>query len=129
MPIRQRILLAVVAVGLVAMVVSGSSSPNSSIGDVVFASFFSIIFFFIAFLTLKSRGEESAEGHRGLPRSVWVLFASFAAAFALAMLGAVLSMPWFGYRGFDLLLGGESGWFILPILAAIAFPIVNRRLR
>lgn len=56
MPIRQRILLAVVAVGLVAMVVSGSSSPNSSIGDVLFASFFLVVFFFIAFLSLRSRG-------------------------------------------------------------------------
>ena len=128
MPLRQRVLLVILVVGLAAMVVSGSLSPNSSFGDVAFAAIFSVFFFFIVFLTLKSRGNETAEGHRGLPRWLWVLFASYAAAFALAMFGAVLSLPWLGYRGFDFFLGGESNEWVLLVLAAIVYPFVNRRL-
>jgi membrane-bound metal-dependent hydrolase YbcI (DUF457 family) len=89
---------------------------------------FSVLFFLITFISLLSRGNKPVEGHRGLPRSLWVLFASFATAFALAMLGSVLALPWLGYKGFDLLLGGEGNWWIVPALAAIAYPYVSRRL-
>ena len=44
----------------------------------------------IAFLTLGVRNGESVDGHRGLPRSFWVVFASLTGAFGLAMLLAIV---------------------------------------
>jgi len=128
MPCRQIALLIIAAVGLSALVMSGIFSPYWSIGDVLAMAAFSVVFLFIMFLTLLSRGKEPVDGHRGLPRSFWVLFASFASAFAFAMFGAVLVLPWVGFRGFDFLLGAECSWFVLPVLAAIAYPFVKRKL-
>lgn len=128
MPRRQIVLLSIAAVGLSVFVISGMLSPYCSIGDALAMTAFSAVFLFIMFLALLSRGKEPVDGHRGLPRFFWVLFASFASAFALAMFGAILALPWVGYRGFEFVLGAEGGWFVLPVLAAIAYPFVNRRL-
>lgn len=128
MPLRQIALLVIAAAGLSALVMSGLFSPYWSIGDVLAMAAFSVVFLFIMFLALLSRGKEPVDGHRGLPRSFWVLFASLASALVLAMFGAILALPWVGFRSFEFVLGAEGGWFVLPVLAAIAYPFVKRRL-
>ncbi len=127
MPRRQIALLAVLGTAFVVFVALAAKSEYWSVGDVLGLAGFGIVFVVVAFMTLVARGQQPVEGHRGMPRSFWVVFASFAAAFAIAMLLAVLAVPWVGYKGFEVLLGPDY-WWVLPVLAAVAFPFVRRRL-
>lgn len=128
MKTRHFVLLAIVAVSLAAFIVSGVLSPYWSVSDILFAAGFGVIFLFVVFMSLLVRGNKPVRGHYGLPRWVWVLFASFAAAFSVAMLSAVVMLPWYGHKGFDYFLGGGDGWWFFMLLVLIAYPFVNRRL-
>lgn len=128
MKTRHFALLAIVAASLLAFIVSGILSPNWSASDVLFTAGFAVIFLFAVFVSLILRGNKPVRGQYGLPRWVWVLFASCAVAFAIGMLSAVVMLPWFGYKGFHYFLGGGDGsWFFL-VLTLIAYPFVNRKL-
>ena len=125
MPARHRILIGAVVVAFLAYVGFGVISPDWSFADVVAAAVFSLFFVLIVFLALSSKVSDPVDGYRGFPRSVWVLFASVGAAFALVLL-AVAIAPWLGFE--------ESGplhdrWWVLPVLAAVMYPLVNRKLR
>ena len=88
----------------------------------------SLMWVFIGHLAFGMREDRAVDGLRGLPRTIWVLFASFAAAFGAAMLIATLGLPWLGYAGFTLLLG-EWAWWVLPMIAVGLYPIVKAHLR
>ncbi len=126
MPTRQIALVLAVALAFLVFVLFAASSPYWSSTDVVVLAVFGIFFTCLVFVLLAVRGNNPVEGHRGLPRSYWVLFASFAAAFAMAMLLSIAAMPWFGYGGFNFFFGPGS-WWVLLVLAAVAFPFVRRR--
>ncbi|MCW5658421.1 MAG: hypothetical protein KIT60_12015 [Burkholderiaceae bacterium] len=127
MPRRQLALLAVLALGFALFVAFAATSEHWSLGDVVGLAAVGIVFVVFAFVLLATRGRQPVDGHRGMPRWYWVLFASFAAAFALSMLLSVLAMPFVGYRGFDLFFGSER-WLLL-VLAAAVYPFVRKRLQ
>jgi len=127
MPRRQLALLAVLALAFAIFVAFTASSEYWSLTDVLALAAFGVVFVIIAFILLATRGHEPVDGHRGLPRSFWVVFAWFGVAFASAMLMAVLAMPWVGFRGFQVLLGPDQ-WWVLPLLAAVAYPFVRKRL-
>jgi hypothetical protein len=71
MPIRHRVLLGIVLLAFAAFVVSSALDPNWSKGDVAFLVVFAVFFVALVFLTLIRRGNETVEGHRGLPRGFW----------------------------------------------------------
>jgi hypothetical protein len=127
MPNRQLVLLAAIVLAFVAFVVSAVTDPYWSARDVVGLVLFAVFFVGLVVVMLIRRGNEPVEGHRGLPRNYWVVFASFAAAFALLMAVAVLCLPFFGIRAFDALLGPERWWLYL-LTAAVLFPFVRKRL-
>jgi hypothetical protein len=127
MPTRQVTLIFTVALAFLLFILFAATSPYWSTGDVVGLSIFGLFFTALVFVLLAVRGNQQVEGHRGLPRSYWVVFASFGAAFALAMLLSIVVMPWVGYEGFDFFFGPNSWWALL-VLAAIAFPFVRRHL-
>src|SRR5205085_3450891 len=100
--------------------------PFWSKRDVAGLIVFAVFFVGLVFVTLVRRGSEPVEGHRDLPRSYWVVFASFAAAFALLMLVAVLCLPFLGFEAFTLL--GPERWWLYLVTAAVLFPFVRERL-
>lgn len=127
MPKSHITLLSAYAIAFIAFVVSAAGDPNWSASDVLFLSVFGVLFVTIAYLALAIRGKQSVEGQYGMPRSVWIVFASFAAAFALQMLIAIVAMPLIGFKSFDYLFGSQS-WWITALLAAALYPFVRRRL-
>jgi hypothetical protein len=125
---RQRVLLRVLIGALTVYLCLAAWRPEWSQANIVALVAFSMMLVAIAFLTLSVRAGESVDGHRGLPRSFWVLFASFAGAFGLAMLLAILGLPWLGYAGFAMFLG-EWAWWVIPLLAAGLYPSMKSHLR
>ncbi len=124
---RQIALVIAVALAFALFVAFAAISADWAAGDVLVLAVFGVFFTCLVFVLLALRGNKPVEGHRGLPRSFWVVFASFAAGFALAMLLSIAAMPWVGFRGFDFFFGPGS-WWALVALAAVAFPFVRRRL-
>ena len=124
---RQIFLVIAVALAFFVFVLSGASNANSSVADIIAVSAFGLFFTGLVFVMLAARGNKPVEGHRGLPRLYWVVFASFATAFAVAMLLSIAALPWFGYGGFDFFFGSDA-WWVLLALAAVAFPFVRRHL-
>ena len=128
MPVRHvlllRILLGVLAV-FFALAAWGREWPAFNVIALVALS---LMWVFIGHVAFVARDDRGVDGLRGLPRTFWVLFASFAAAFGTAMLIATLGLPWLGYSGFTLLLG-EWAWWVLPMIAAGFYPIVRTHLR
>lgn len=127
MPRRQLALLAILALGFVVFITFATASEYWSLGDVLALAGFGVLFVILAFVLLATRGQEPVDGHRGMPRWFWVLFASFAVGFASCMLLGVLALPFVGFRGFELLFGSEYRW-VLFVLAALAYPFVRKRL-
>ncbi len=128
MPARQRALLRVLTIALVIFGCLALWRPAWSAPNVIALVIFSVMLVVIAFLTLIVRGNLSVDGHRGLPRPFWVVFASFTGAFGLAMLLAILGLPWLGYTSFALLLG-EWAWWVIPLFAVGLYPMTNDHLR
>lgn len=127
MPRRHIAILSVLTLAFAAFVVHAVSDPNWSPGDVLRLLGFSLFFVVLVALLLITRGSRPVEGQNGLPRGYWVVFASLVVAFVCAMLLSVLVMPWLGVRGFEFVFAPEN-WWVLPVLAAVAFPFVRRRL-
>lgn len=125
---RQLVLLRILIGALTVYVCLAAWRPEWSAANIVALVAFSVMLVAIAFLTLGVRSGESVDGHRGLPRSFWVLFASFTGAFGLAMLLAILGLPWLGYAGFAMFLG-EWAWWVIPLLAAGLYPSMKSHLR
>jgi hypothetical protein len=128
MPARQIVLLRILALTLALFVGLALWRPEWSAPNIVSLVVFSIFLVVIGFLTLVVHGDLSVDGHRGLPRPFWVIFASFTGAFGLAMLLALLGLPWLGYTSFALLLG-EWAWWVIPLLAVGLYPMANDHLR
>jgi len=128
MPARQALLLRILAIVLALFIGLALWSPEWSTINVVSLVAFSMLLVVIGFLTLVVRGDLAVDGHRGLPRPFWVLFASFTGAFGLAMLLAILGLPWLGYTSFALLLG-EWAWWVIPLFAVGLYPMANNHLR
>jgi len=127
-PTRQVLLLRILATLLAVFVCLALWSPEWSSTNIVSLVVFSILLVVLGFLTLVVHGDLSVDGHRGLPRPFWVVYASFTGAFGLAMLLAILGLPWLGYTSFALLLG-EWAWWVIPLLAVGLYPMTNSRLR
>lgn len=64
---------------------------------------------------------------KGVFRALKVLFASYALAFATWMLGSVLLLPLFGYKGFELV-GTPMFIYLLLGLSLLVSPFVARKL-
>ncbi|HTL00398.1 MAG TPA: hypothetical protein VL379_20330 [Pseudomonadales bacterium] len=128
MPARQVVLLRILVFALTVFLCLAAWRPEWSQTNIVSLVAFSVMLVVIAFLTLAVRNGGSLDGHRGLPRSFWVVFASLTGAFGLAMLLAILGLPWLGYAGFALLLG-EWAWWVIPMLAAGLYPTMKNHLR
>ncbi len=128
MPTRQVVLIRILVVALAVFLALATWRPEWSQANIVALVIFSIMLVVFAFLSLAVRIGESVDGHRGLPRSFWVVFASLIGAFGLAMLLAILGLPWLGYAGFALMLG-EWAWWVIPILAAGLYPTMQSHLR
>ena len=128
MPTRQVLLLRILVGALAAFLALAAWRPEWSQANIIALVVFSVMLVVIAFLTLVVRNGDSVDGHRGLPRSFWVVFASLTGAFGLAMLLAILGLPWLGYAGFALMLG-EWAWWVIPMLAAGLYPAMKTHLR
>jgi hypothetical protein len=90
MPARQVVLLRILVFALTVFLCLAAWRPEWSQTNIVSLVAFSVMLVVIAFLTLAVRNGGSLDGHRGLPRSFWVVFASLTGAFGLAMLLAIL---------------------------------------
>ncbi len=128
MPTRQVLLIRILVVALAMFLGLAAWRPEWSQPNIVALVAFSVLLVVFALLTLAVHNGESVDGHRGLPRSFWVVFASFTGAFGLAMLLATLGLPWLGYAGFALMLG-EWAWWVIPMLAAGLYPTMRSHLR
>jgi hypothetical protein len=127
MPVRHLVLLATTALAFAAFIAWAVLDSSSSKADVAILVAFAFLFLGIVFVSLLRRGAEPVEGHRGLPRAFWVVFASFGSAFAILLLSATVAMPFFGFRGFDALLGAER-WWVLVVVAVAVYPFVRKHL-
>jgi hypothetical protein len=119
-------LLALLLAAFVVFIAAAISSPNWSAIDVGGYIAFAVLFGYVASRLLVTRA--NSEDHSGLPALLRAAFASLALAMALAMLLSIAALPWFGLRVFDSLMGQDAAWS-LPLLAAILYPLVRRRLR
>ncbi len=128
MPARQRLLLRLLIIVLAAYGGLALWRAEWASPDIISLVVFSVLLVVIGFLTLVVRGDLATDGHRGLPRPFWVVFACFTGAFGLAMLLAILGLPWLGYTSFALLLG-EWAWWVIPLFAVGLYPMTNSRLR
>ena len=128
MPVRHVLLLRVLLALLAVFFALAAWGREWTAINVVALVALSLVWVFIAHVALVVRDDRGVDGLRGLPRTFWVLFASFAAAFGAAMLVATIALPWLGYLGFTLLLG-EWAWWVLPLLTAGLYPIVRTHLR
>ncbi len=86
---------------------------------------FGIVLFGVAILCIRIN--HGGSSNKGISRILKVLFASYAIAFALWMLGSVLMLPVIGYSGFLYL---ENSFFSLILLcgALLVSPLVARKL-
>jgi len=128
MPQFSTVLVSSLAVAFLAFIVFGATSLRMSPGDIAMIVGFGVVLVLVAYVALTSkRARQPVAGRYGLPRIIWVIFASYAAGLALAMLLALLAMPWAGFKGVEYFFGPEHMWAVL-VLGAISFPFVRRRL-
>ena len=119
------VLLLVAFIGLATFsAVSFRASPL----DVATYVVFGVALATAAYIWLPASGKPIAPSRFRLPRWILVLFASYAAAFGLAMLIAVAAMPWASFRAFDFFFGSGHSWALL-VLGVLLFPFIRRRLR
>jgi len=124
----HQILLVLLVVAFAGFAFFSGASLGASPLDVAAILVFGIALAAMAYIWLPVSRARSVAGKYGLPRWVWVLFASYAAALALAMLLALAAMPWAGYQGFEFFFGGEHSWALL-VLGVLLFPLVRWRLQ
>ena len=121
------ILLLVLIAAMVGFVLFVRDRPEFSPEDTKSIVVFGVFFVSIAVVSFVSFGKQSAEGFFFLPRSVWVVFASLAAAFAVLLLLSLLVLPWLGFAGFEFMF--RNGAWLVPVAAAALFPLVRKRLQ
>ena len=103
--------------------------PEWSAANIVSLVAFSVMLVVIAFLTLGVRsGDCRSTAIADCRVRSGFVFASFTGAFGLAMLLAILGLPWLGYTRFAMLLG-EWAWWVIPLLAAGLYPRMKSHLR
>lgn len=124
---RGLVILFLFIVAMVAAIFFSQSQPEYSDTDRKSATVFGLFYILIVIVMFAAFGKSSTEGFFFLPRSAWAVFASFSVAFATLVLFSVISMPWFGHKGFEFMFG-EWSWLALPVLAAVAYPVVRKRL-
>jgi hypothetical protein len=128
MPPSSSVLVAILTAAFVGFVIFGVTSFGASPGDVAMMVGFGLVLVLAAYVALTAkRARQPVAGRYGLPRIVWVIFASYAAAIALAMLLAMLVIPWVGLKGVEYFFGPEHTWAVI-VLGVILFPFVRRRL-
>jgi hypothetical protein len=125
---RTIVLITALGVAFIAFVLFARSQPGFSAGDVRFLTFFSVFYVVAAIAAVLVWGKRPVQGLFGLPRWVWVVLASWAAGGALLMLLSVAIMPWFGYKGFELMFGNQS-LLILIGAAVLMSPFVVKMLK
>jgi amino acid transporter len=121
---RQRILLVLLALGVVAMGWFVASDNGLPLAQMAGYGLFGLLLVLVAILSLR----KERAGALGLSRWLKYAFGSFALAFALWMLGSVILLPFVGYAGFELM---DRHWFGVAFvgLALLLFPITRRYLR
>ena len=124
---RGLVILFLFIVAMVAAILFSQSQPEYSDTDRKSAVVFGLFYILIVIVMFAAFGKSSTEGFLFLPRSAWAVFASFSIAYATLMLFSVISMPWLGHKGFEFMFG-EWSWLALPVLAAVAYPVVRKRL-
>ena len=109
MPKRHLVLLLSLVAAFAGFIAFAALDSNWSVGDVLGLCVFAAFFVLLVLLLLRNpRLKSCGRLSRFAPIKFWVVFASFAAAFALSMLLSVLAMPWLGFAGFEYLLGPRS---------------------
>jgi hypothetical protein len=126
MPIRQVILSSLLCIAVIAFAVFGAIRFGVSNDGLVLLVVLSVLFPCIAIGGLLEWRNKSVDGYEGRPRGVWVVFASFAGAFALYILVGVLLFPWLGFGGFEFLI--RWFWLVLPLFTVCFYPFVKRHL-
>jgi len=127
MPRRQLALIAALILGFLALIAHAAASGVWSVGGVLALAGFGVGFTAFALVLLGTRGHKPVEGHRGMPRWFWVLFASYVVGVVLCMLIAMLVLPFVGFRAFELLFDSEYLW-VQFVAAAAALPFVRKHL-
>jgi hypothetical protein len=123
------VLVIVLAAAFLAFISFGVATSDTSPAVLAVMAVFGLVLVLVAFVALTAkRKQPPVAGRLSLPRIIWVLFASYAAAIGLAMLLAVLALPWAGVQGFEYFLGPEHSWALL-VLGVVLVPFVQRRLR
>ena len=87
-------LLRILLVALTIFLCLAAWRPEWSQANILSLVAFSVMLVVIAFLTLGVRNGESVDGHRGLPRSFWVVFASLTGACDTAGALQIVGLPW-----------------------------------
>jgi hypothetical protein len=93
-----------------------------------FLTLFGVFYVVAAIAVVVIWGKRPVKGLFGLPRWVWVALASWAAGGALLMLLSVAILPWFGYKGFELMFGNQS-LLILIAAAVLISPFIVKLLK
>jgi hypothetical protein len=124
---RGPLLLLVLIAAMVGFVLFVRVRPEFSPEDTKFIVVFGVFFVSIAVVSFVGSGRQSVEGFFFLPRSVWVVFASLAAAFAVLMFLSLLSLPWLGFAGLEFMF--RNGAWLVPVVAVTLFPLVRKRLQ
>ena len=128
MPQSSSVLVAILAAAFLGFIIFGITSFGVSPADIAMMVGFGLVLVLSAYVALTAkRSRQPVSGRYGLPRIIWVIFASYAAAIALAMLTAILAMPWVGFKGVEYFFGPEHMWAVIA-LGVILFPFVRHRL-
>ena len=127
MNIRTLALLGALTIALIAFALFAGSRTEFSASDIRFVIFFGIFYITLATVAMIVWGKRQVRGLLGLPRWLWVVFASLAASFATLMFISIAVMPWLGYKGFELIFSEN---FLLVYGAAVLLsPLIAMRLK
>lgn len=129
MNIRALVLVGVLAIALIGFAVFAGSRTEFSTSDIRFVIFFGIFYITLATVAMMVWGKRQVRGRGlfGLPRWLWVAFASLAASFATLMLISIAAMPWVGYKGFELIFGSNPT--LLYGTAVLLSPLIAMKLK
>lgn len=127
MNIRALVLVGALAIALIGFAVFAGSRTEFSTSDIRFVIFFGIFYITLAAVAMMVWGKRQVRGLFGLPRWLWVAFASLAASFATLMLISIAAMPWQGYKGFELIF--SSDFLLLYGTAVLLSPLIAMKLK
>ena len=125
MPKHSNVLIAILAISFLGFVIFGAVNFHTTLGVIAAVTAFGLAMVFLAYVALaRNRNRKPATSRYSALRMVKVVVASYAAAWALAMLLAIVALPWFGSASFDIFFR----WWVLIAFGVTCFPFVQRHL-